>query len=57
MTKIIFGVLYFVATAYMAWMAAAFTILGHIWLGFFCLVTAALFLVLLYKDGIMAYDD
>lgn len=57
MTNIIIGVLYFVATAYMAWMAAAFTILGHIWLGFFCLVSAALFLVLLYKDGIMHYED
>lgn len=57
MTNVIFAVLYMMAAVYMAFMSAMFSVMGSIWLGFFCLLIAGLFLVLMYKDGIMHYED
>lgn len=57
MTNVIFAVLYMMAAVYMAFMSAMFSVMGSIWLGAMCLLIAGLFLVLMYKDGIMHYED
>lgn len=56
MTNVIFAVLYMMAAVYMAFMSAMFSVMGSIWLGAICLLIAGLFLVLMYKDGIMHYE-
>lgn len=57
MTKIVFGVLYFVGTCFMAHMSIMFAVMNETWLSVQCFALAGLFLVLLYKDGIMAWEE
>ena len=57
MTNGLFTIFYFLCALFTWHMAAAFTIMGSLWLGVLCMAIGALFLVLMYKDGIMAYDD
>ena len=57
MSSGLFTILYFLGSLFMWHMAAAFTILGSLWLGVLCMAIGTLFLVLMYKDGIMAYDQ
>ena len=57
MTNGLFTIFYFLGALFTWHMAAAFTIMGSLWLGVLCMAIGALFLVLMYKDGIMAYVD
>ena len=57
MTNGIFIIFYFLGALFMWHMAAAFTIMGDLFLGGLCMAIGTLFLVLMYKDGIMAYDQ
>ena len=57
MTNGLFTIFYFLGALFTWHMAVAFTIMGSLWLGVLCMAIGALFLVLMYKDGIMAYDD
>ncbi len=57
MSSGLFTIFYFLGTLFMWHMAAAFTIMGSLWLGVLCMAIGTLFLVLMYKDGIMAYDQ
>lgn len=57
MAKIVFGVLYFVGTCFMAHMSILFAVIDETLLSVQCFAIAGLFLVLLYKDGIMALEE
>jgi len=57
MTNAMFTIFYFLGALFTWHMAAAFTIMGSVWLGVLCMAIGTLFLVLMYKDGIMAYDE
>ena len=56
MTNAIFAILYFLGALSTAHMSIMFAILNETWLAVMCFIIAGLFLVLMYKDGIMAYD-
>lgn len=57
MPNALFTIFYFLGTLFTWHMAAAFTIMGSLWLGVLCIAIGTLFLVLMYKDGITAYDQ
>ena len=57
MTNAMFTIFYFLGALFTWHMAAAFAIMGDLWLGVLCTAIGTLFLVLMYKDGIMAYDE
>jgi len=57
MTNALFTIFYFIGALFTWHMAAAFAVMGSVWLGVLCMAIGTLFLVLMYKDGIMAYDD
>ena len=56
MTNAVFAILYFLGALFTAHMSIMFAILNETWLAVMCFIIAGLFLVLMYKDGIMAYD-
>jgi len=57
MTNAVFAILYFLGALFTAHMSIMFAILNETWLAVMCFIVAGLFLVLMYKDGIMAYDE
>lgn len=57
MTKYIFAIFYFVGALFCAHMSIMFAILNETWISVTCFGAAGLFLVLFYKDGIMAYEE
>lgn len=57
MSKYIFAIFYFLAALFSAHMSIMFAILNETWISVTCFAAAGLFLVLFYKDGILAYEE
>ena len=57
MSKYVFMLFYFLGALFCAHMSVAFAILNETWISVTCFAAAGLFLVLFYKDGIMAMDE
>lgn len=57
MSKFVFMLFYFLGALFTAHMSVMFAILNETWISVICFALAGLFLVLFYKDGIMAYEE
>lgn len=57
MSKYIFMLFYFLGALFCAHMSVMFAVLNETWISVTCFAASGLFLVLFYKDGIMAYEE
>lgn len=57
MSRFVFMLFYFLGALFSAHMSIMFAILNETWISVICFAAAGLFLVLFYKDGIMAYEE